>query len=73
MKIDPSGVTLVGPTIKMNSGGNPGKGSGWAGNRPQLPGGVAVPDYTPPPLFKGGEFCPLLAKEDAAMSINECE
>ncbi|MCJ0975669.1 type VI secretion system tip protein VgrG [Pseudomonas sp. PS1] len=28
LKLDPSGVTLSGATIKMNSGGSPGKGSG---------------------------------------------
>ncbi|WGL27099.1 type VI secretion system tip protein TssI/VgrG [Pectobacterium brasiliense] len=42
MKIDPSGVTLVGPGIKMNSGGSPGCGSGWAGQLPSLPGTVEV-------------------------------
>ncbi|KAB7680340.1 type VI secretion system tip protein VgrG, partial [Plesiomonas shigelloides] len=40
VKVDPSGVTLVGPTIKMNSGGSPGAGSGWAGKMPNLPNGV---------------------------------
>ncbi|MGL6049757.1 MAG: type VI secretion system tip protein VgrG, partial [Aeromonas salmonicida] len=73
VKLDPSGVTMVGPTIKMNSGGSPGSGSGWAGQMPGLPGGVEVPAYTPPPPFKGGEACPLLARADASMSINECE
>ncbi|MFM5184386.1 type VI secretion system tip protein VgrG [Aeromonas veronii] len=47
VKVDPSGVTLVGPTIKMNSGGSPGSGSGWAGQMPGLPGAVKVPP-TPP-------------------------
>ena len=73
MKIDPSGVTLVGPTIKMNSGGSPGSGSGWAGQMPGLPGGVEVPAYTPPPPFKGGKACPLLAQQETAMNINECD
>ena len=41
IKLDASGLTLVGPAIKMNSGGSPGKGSGWAGKMPGLPGGVA--------------------------------
>ncbi|MBU3059659.1 MAG: DUF2345 domain-containing protein [Pseudomonas indica] len=35
LKLDGSGVTLTGPTIKMNSGGSPGKGSGAS---PALPG-----------------------------------
>ncbi|WP_225182042.1 type VI secretion system Vgr family protein [Pectobacterium aroidearum] len=50
VKIDPSGVTLVGPGIKMNSGGSPGCGSGWAGQLPSLPGTVEV--IAPSPLPK---------------------
>ncbi|MER3385765.1 type VI secretion system tip protein TssI/VgrG [Pectobacterium aroidearum] len=50
VKIDPSGVTLVGPGIKMNSGGSPGYGSGWAGQLPSLPGTVEV--IAPPQLPK---------------------
>ena len=47
IKVDPSGVTVVGPTIKMNSGGSPGTGSGWAGKMPIQPGEVEV--VAPPP------------------------
>ncbi|MEI7239297.1 type VI secretion system tip protein VgrG [Pectobacterium brasiliense] len=43
VKIDPSGVSIVGPAININSGGSAGSGSGWAGQSPILPGGVAVP------------------------------
>ncbi|MGY3958126.1 type VI secretion system tip protein TssI/VgrG, partial [Aeromonas popoffii] len=50
VKVDPSGVTLVGPSIKMNSGGSPGSGSGWAGQMPGLPGGVEVP-VAPPAMI----------------------
>jgi type VI secretion system secreted protein VgrG len=35
IKVDGGGVTLVGPTIKMNSGGSPGSGAGWAGQIPK--------------------------------------
>ncbi|MCS3458810.1 type VI secretion system tip protein VgrG [Aeromonas sp. BIGb0445] len=42
VKVDPSGVTLVGPTIKMNSGGSPGNGTGWGGQAPSLPKAVAT-------------------------------
>ncbi|VXA79357.1 MULTISPECIES: type VI secretion system Vgr family protein [Aeromonas] len=52
VKVDPSGVTLVGPSIKMNSGGSPGSGSGWAGQMPSLPGVVEVVAPPKPPLFK---------------------
>ncbi|MBU2332188.1 MAG: type VI secretion system tip protein VgrG [Gammaproteobacteria bacterium] len=37
IKLDASGITMVGPLIRMNSGGRPGKGSGAA---PVLPGQV---------------------------------
>ncbi|WP_235040351.1 type VI secretion system Vgr family protein [Vreelandella profundi] len=37
LKIDPSGVTIVGPQVKINSGGSPGSGSGQAAQGPQLP------------------------------------
>ncbi|MGL6297323.1 MAG: type VI secretion system tip protein VgrG, partial [Plesiomonas sp.] len=47
VKIDAEGVTISGPTIKMNSGGEAGMGSGWAGQMPALPGDVSIP--TPPP------------------------
>ncbi|RHW19527.1 type VI secretion system tip protein VgrG, partial [Pseudomonas jilinensis] len=39
VKLDPSGVTLVGPSVKINSGGSAGSGSGAA---PKLPGDTAV-------------------------------
>ncbi|WP_437215888.1 type VI secretion system tip protein TssI/VgrG [Pectobacterium sp. LFLA-215] len=50
IKIDPSGVSVVGPAIKMNSGGSPGFGSGWAGHMPTLLGEVEI--IAPPTLPK---------------------
>ncbi|CEA01767.1 Rhs element Vgr protein [Pseudomonas saudimassiliensis] len=41
IKIDPSGITLVGPQVRINSGGSPGTGSGSA---PILPGAVRAAD-----------------------------
>lgn len=52
VKIDPSGVTLSGGSIKMNSGGSPGSGSGWGGQMPIQPGAVEVVAPLKPPLFK---------------------
>ncbi|MDM5084601.1 type VI secretion system tip protein VgrG [Aeromonas rivipollensis] len=52
VKIDPSGVTLSGGSIKMNSGGSPGSGSGWGGQMPIQPGAVEVVAPPKPPLFK---------------------
>jgi type VI secretion system secreted protein VgrG len=37
IKLDASGLTLVGPVIKVNSGGSPGKGSEVAPILPTLP------------------------------------
>jgi len=41
IKLDASGITMVGPVIRMNSGGSPGKGTGAA---PVLPGQVRAAD-----------------------------
>ncbi|HET8848659.1 MAG TPA: type VI secretion system tip protein VgrG, partial [Marinobacter sp.] len=37
IKLDPSGVTLSGPGIKINSGGSPGSGSGQRSVMPGMP------------------------------------
>ncbi|SFR58260.1 type VI secretion system secreted protein VgrG [Marinobacter gudaonensis] len=37
LKLDPSGVTLSGPGIKINSGGAPGSGRGQRGLTPEMP------------------------------------
>ncbi|MCC6076275.1 type VI secretion system tip protein VgrG, partial [Pseudomonas sp. GCM10022188] len=41
VKLDASGVTLVGPTVKINSGGSPGSGTAAA---PLLPGALQQAD-----------------------------
>ncbi|EPC00637.1 hypothetical protein L861_12655 [Litchfieldella anticariensis FP35 = DSM 16096] len=41
VKLDPSGVTIVGPSVKINSGGSPGRGAGQAAQAAMLPGHVA--------------------------------
>ncbi|MDX1757891.1 MAG: type VI secretion system tip protein TssI/VgrG, partial [Marinobacter sp.] len=38
VKIDPSGVALSGPAIKLNGGGSPGSGSGQGVQAPGMPG-----------------------------------
>ncbi|MBF8224316.1 type VI secretion system tip protein VgrG, partial [Halomonas sp. 328] len=38
IKLDPSGITIVGAQVKINSGGSPGRGSGQAVVLPRLPG-----------------------------------
>ncbi|WP_279450285.1 type VI secretion system tip protein TssI/VgrG [Aeromonas hydrophila] len=42
VKVDPSGIKLVGPAIKLNAGGSTGSGSGWGGKAPVVPKGVEV-------------------------------
>lgn len=49
IKLDASGITLQGPCIRLNSGGEPGRGSDWAGLEPLGPTGVGVPEYRRPP------------------------
>ncbi len=41
LKLDPSGVTVSGPSVRMNSGGGPGSGSGVAYKVPELPAEIA--------------------------------
>ncbi|PMR75819.1 type VI secretion system tip protein TssI/VgrG [Billgrantia endophytica] len=37
LKLDPSGITIVGAQVKINSGGSPGSGSGQGAQAPELP------------------------------------
>ncbi len=46
VKIDASGVSVVGPAINLNSGGNAGRGSGFRDHSPILPN--SVEKRTPP-------------------------
>ncbi len=39
VKLDPSGITIVGPQVRINSGGRPGVGSGQAVLEPLRPRG----------------------------------
>ncbi|WP_258190601.1 type VI secretion system Vgr family protein, partial [Photobacterium damselae] len=43
IKIDGSGVSIVGSKINLNSGGSAGSGSGFSGSLPRLPGNVEGP------------------------------
>ncbi|MGM0826564.1 MAG: type VI secretion system Vgr family protein, partial [Pseudomonadota bacterium] len=51
LKLDGSGVTIVGPNVKVNAGGSPGSGSGQAVEGPLLPGhAVAEAHEAIPPV-----------------------
>ncbi|WP_429167712.1 type VI secretion system tip protein TssI/VgrG [Aeromonas rivipollensis] len=69
IKVDGGGVTLVGPTIKMNSGGSPGSGAGWAGKSPIDPQRVTVPPPPKVPLSPAQ----LATMKSAAPFCEECE
>uniref|UniRef100_UPI0005A68798 type VI secretion system tip protein TssI/VgrG n=1 Tax=Aeromonas popoffii TaxID=70856 RepID=UPI0005A68798 len=69
IKVDGGGVTMVGPTIKMNSGGSAGSGSGWAGKSPLGPLGVSVPPIPKVPLSPAQ----LATMKSAAPFCEECE
>ncbi len=69
VKLDPSGVTIVGPSVKINSGGSPGSGSGQAAQEPKLPQEVeAAPHFTPveapqhAALLQQQALCPVCEK-----------
>ncbi|WP_104203338.1 type VI secretion system Vgr family protein [Billgrantia saliphila] len=54
LKLDGGGVTIVGPSVKVNAGGNPGSGSGQAAEAPLLPGRAVAEmheDVTLGPIF----------------------
>lgn len=42
VKVDPSGVTISGPLVRMNSGGGPGSGSGVGVKLPELAASPAI-------------------------------
>ncbi len=58
IKLDASGITMIGPLIRMNSGGSPGKGTGAT---PALPGAVKPTDAD-----KAGELL-IQAQKQALM------
>jgi type VI secretion system secreted protein VgrG len=52
--LDASGITLVGPCIRLNSAGAAGTGTELTLQAPELPAGVGAPAYTPPPVVHAG-------------------
>ncbi|MCE8023861.1 type VI secretion system Vgr family protein [Billgrantia aerodenitrificans] len=73
IKLDPSGVTIVGSQVKINSGGSPGSGSGQAAQAPALPREAeAAPEFTPiqapqqAALLQQKALCPVCEKDGSA-------
>ncbi|MDC0664182.1 type VI secretion system Vgr family protein [Marinobacter sp. SS21] len=84
LKLDPSGVTLSGPTLKINSGGAPGSGCGQSVKVPGMPGQVGRSGGAVAPVLASGgrvrpigkpdetiELLELAAVEDLAL-VNKC-
>ncbi|MCQ4297092.1 DUF2345 domain-containing protein, partial [Pseudomonas stutzeri] len=65
IKLDASGITMVGPLIRVNSGGNPGKGSGAA---PILSGKVKPADAD-----KAGELLVPAQRQALLRATPRCE
>ncbi|MGF1910906.1 type VI secretion system tip protein VgrG [Vibrio kasasachensis] len=54
IRVDAAGIHVVGSVINLNSGGSAGSGSGYGGNRPDLPHGVeavAEPEPVTLPVY----------------------
>ena len=47
LKLDTSGVTIVGPSVRINAGGTPGNGTGQAASMPVLPGHATAEHHEP--------------------------
>ncbi|PKH59069.1 type VI secretion system tip protein VgrG [Halomonas sp. Choline-3u-9] len=52
IKLDPSGITIVGPQVKINAGGSPGNGTGQAAEGPRLPGKASSEQHQRIPPIK---------------------
>ncbi|MDR5905684.1 type VI secretion system Vgr family protein [Franzmannia qiaohouensis] len=83
LKLDGGGVTISGPSVKINAGGSPGSGSGQAAEAPLLPGRAvaevheAIPPTSLPKLkdFQLSEaaLMPLCGKiNDTQCSREDC-
>ncbi|PVY76004.1 type VI secretion system secreted protein VgrG, partial [Tamilnaduibacter salinus] len=62
LKLDASGVTMMGPQIKLNSGGAPGSGSGTSPKSPGTPGAVTA---------QGGKVAPEALAELSERATHE--
>ncbi|GED23889.1 hypothetical protein HHA01_28660 [Halomonas halmophila] len=69
VKLDPSGVTLSGPSVKINSGGSPGSGTGQSAKTPILPGEAEEESHTViTPVKRRAQLTSLL-KQPASCEI----
>ncbi|MBI3776136.1 MAG: type VI secretion system tip protein VgrG [Gammaproteobacteria bacterium] len=74
VKIDASGVTIVGAQIKLNSGGSAGSGSGAAPEAPKLPMEVAkAPPAEPVPAASPAATVLKTAAQSGTPFCEECD
>ncbi|MEF1257099.1 type VI secretion system tip protein VgrG, partial [Vibrio sp. M260112] len=67
IKLDASGVSLVGPKVNINSGGSPGSGSGYGGQQAALPNGLEL-QQAPEEISPISSIAQLVS-EDALIQI----
>ena len=68
LKLDPSGITIVGAQVKINSGGSPGSGSGQGAAAALLPG-AATPEASEDVTLKSGAMPLMGGFMAAAMAV----
>ncbi|MDC0610749.1 type VI secretion system tip protein VgrG [Vibrio sp.] len=70
-KVDPSGVSLGGMMVNLNSGGSPGSGSGVSVKSPTLPGGLEAMD-PPDEINKISVQAMKVAEEYNYVAVKTC-
>lgn len=71
VKVDPSGVSLGGPMVNLNSGGGAGSGSGVSAKSPTLPGGLEAME-PPEELSKISIQAIKVAEEYNYVAVKTC-
>ncbi|MFC3285023.1 type VI secretion system Vgr family protein [Litchfieldella rifensis] len=71
LKLDPSGVTIVGASIRINSGGSPGTGSGQSVQATLLPGHAAPETHEAIAPLQHGQL--LSAAMQGAAAVEVCQ
>ncbi len=74
VKCDPSGVTIFGPTVKINSGGSAGTGSGSSPEIPEDPNGASGDpgqSASPPAPWTLASTAPVSPQEDTMQAASD--
>ena len=71
VKIDPSGVHIVGPEIGLNEGGSAGTGNGYVAKTPLLPNEIEA--ITAPDELEYIEVVAQLVTADALVTLANCD